>query len=47
MLTHLLSFHHLRQGYPEAGDTFMGTRGREWVGGRGDVEDLAEPPALP
>lgn len=28
LLTYLLPFHHLRQGYPEAGSTFMGTRGR-------------------
>ena len=33
MLTYLLPFHHLRQGYPEAGSTFMGTRGREGGGG--------------
>lgn len=42
MLTYLLPFHHLRQGYPEAGSTFMGTRGRE-----GGLEGLALPPAMP
>lgn len=36
MLTYLLPFHHLQQGYPEADSTFIGTRGREGgVGGPG------------
>lgn len=42
MLTYLLPFHHLRQGYPEASSTFMGTGGC-----RGGVEGLALPPAMP
>lgn len=37
MLTHLLPFHHPREGYPEAGNTFIGTRGRELGGLKGFV----------